>query len=399
MRIQLVPGGGTPDFLDFPWDVPLEDWPSERLVEVERGLGKNVVRFVEAAGSYFALKELPRELAEREYRLLRALAEEGLPAVRAAGLVHDRPGDLASVLITRYLEYSRPYRIVLAERPLPALLDRLLDAMAELIVRVHLDGFYWGDCSLSNTLFRRDAGALAAYLVDAETAEHHPLLSDGQRLYDIEIAEENVYGELLDLEEAVGPDPSRDPPEIAAEVRRRYERLWAELTDEEEFELGERHRLEERLRRLNELGFDAEEVELVATDAAYRLRISPRVVEPGHHRRRLLRLTGLEAQENQARRLLNDLTAFRVGLEQRGEAPVSETAAAARWLAEVFEPAVASVPAELWAKREAAELFHELLEHRWYLSEAAGREVGMAETATSYVDAVLRGLPDERLLR
>lgn len=399
MRIQLVPRAGTPDFLDLPWEVPLADWPPERLIQVERGLGTHVVRFVESGGDYYALKELPPEIADREYRLLRAIAEEGLPAVRAVGLVHDRGEGLHSVLITRYLEYSRPYRLVLAERPLPELLDRLLDAMAELLVRLHLEGFYWGDCSLSNTLFRRDAGALAAYFVDAETAERHPLLSDGQRLYDLERAEENVYGELLDLEQAVGPDPLRDPPEVAAEVRRRYEGLWAELTDEEEFGAGERHRIEERLRRLNELGFDAEEVELVSSDGGYRLRINPRVVEPGHHRRRLLRLTGLEAQENQARRLLNDLTAFRVHLEQAGEAPVSEVAAAARWLAEVFEPAVAAVPAELWAKREAAEVYHELLDHRWYLSEQAGSEVGTVEAARSYVDRVLRGLPDERLLR
>ena len=399
MRLQLVPRAGTPDFLELPWDVALADWPPERLVEVERGLGTHVVRFVELGGAHYALKEVPPDIADREYRFLRALAEEGLPAVQAVGLVHDRGDGLPSVLITRYLEYSRPYRLVLAERPLPELLDRLLDAMAELLVRLHLEGFYWGDCSLSNTLFRRDAGALAAYFVDAETAERHPALTDGQRLYDVEIAEENVYGELLDLEQAVGPDPLRDPPDVAAEVRERYERLWTELTSEEEFSTGDRHRLEERLRRLNELGFDAEEVELVSSDGGYRLRINPRVVEPGHHRRKLLRLTGLEAQENQARRLLNDITAFRVHLEQAGEPAVSEVAAAARWLAEVFEPAVAAVPEELWAKREAAEVYHELLEHRWYLSEGAGREVGMVEAARSYVDTVLRGLPDERLLR
>lgn len=45
--------------------------------------------------------------------------------------------------------------------------DHLLDAISGLLVQLHLAGTFWGDCSLSNTLFRRDAGALQAYLVDA----------------------------------------------------------------------------------------------------------------------------------------------------------------------------------------------------------------------------------------
>jgi hypothetical protein len=122
------------------------------------------------------------------------------------------------------------------------------------------------------------------------------------------------------------------------------------------------------------------------------------VLEPGHHRRRLARLTGLDAQENQARRLLADLEAYRRGLDESGNRPVSETAAAGRWLADVFEPAIAAVPGDLWPKRQAAEVFHELLEHRWYLSEREGRDVGLDEAIQSYLDTVLRGLPDEKTL-
>ena len=85
------------------------------------------------------------------------------------------------------------------------------------------------------------------------------------------------------------------------------------------------------------------------------------------------------AHENQARRLLNDLARFRAELERRGKRPLPESVAVHRWLAEVFEPAVAAIPVELWGKRQAAEVFHELLEHRWFLSERAGREVDTAD--------------------
>ncbi len=396
MRIQLVPQSDQPDFLDLPWRTPLDDWECDRLVEVARGIGTHVVRFVQYGDRFFALKELPPPLADREYRLLRALAEEIAAAVEAVGVVHDRGDDLRSVLITRYLEFSLPYRLAIVR--LPDLLDELLDGYVQLLIRLHLVGFYWGDCSLSNALFRRDAGAVAAYLVDAETSELHDELSNGQRLHDLERAEENVFAELLDVEAELGPDERRDAETVSTEVRERYGRLWDELTAEEEFGVGERDRVTERVRRLNRLGFDAEELELISTDSGYRMRVHPSVVEPGHHRRRLLHLTGLEAQENQARRLLDDIDSFREGLEESGQPTVSDAAVAGRWLADVFEPTIAAVPADLWTKRQAAQLYHELLDHRWYLSQREDREVGMAEAVQSYVDEVLRGLPDERAL-
>lgn len=395
MSYRIVARTGHPDFLALPWEEPLEEWESTRFVEAARGIHRHVVKFVDYDGSLYALKELPPRLAEREYRLLRALAEVGLPAVEPVGVVSDRSGSEESVLITRYLEYSLPYRLVMQRTVLPAPMDLLLDAFAELLLRLHVTGFFWGDCSLSNTLFRRDAGALSAYFLDAETAEYHDTLSEGQRVHDIEIARENVAGELLDLAAELGKEDARDPFELADDVVRRYEELWSQLTREETFGANERFRLQERLRELNALGFDVDEIELERSDEGFRLILHSQVVEPGHHRRRLLRLTGLLAQENQARRLLADIEAFREELAAEGRTPVSQTALAGLWLTEVFEPAIAAIPAELWGKREAAELYHELLEHRWYLSEQAGRDVSREEAVESYV-SVLRELPDER---
>jgi hypothetical protein len=397
LRLQLVPRPGRPDFLDLPWDQPLADWRSERLAVVARGIGRHVVRFVEYDGVFYALKELPHEIAHREYKLLRALNDEGLPAVEAVGIVH-RSDPLEDVLLTRYLEFSLPYRLVLARKPVADVRAGLRDALAELLVRTHLAGFFWGDCSLSNTLFRRDAGALVAYLVDLETGERHDELSDPLRAHDLDIAEENLTGELLDLEAQVGAGDLGDPAELGPDVRRSYERLWEELTAEEEFTVKDSSLLADRLRRLNERGFDVDEFELAAIDGGYRLTIRPQVVDPGHHRRRLLRLTGLDAQENQARRLLRDIDEYRAALEQASEAPVSDAALAGRWLTEVFEPTIAAVPKHKWTKRQAAQLYHELLEHRWYLSEQAGKQVPFEEAVRSYLEDVLPSIEDERAI-
>jgi uncharacterized protein DUF4032/lipopolysaccharide kinase (Kdo/WaaP) family protein len=400
-RFRLLARAEQAPLLGLPWGLPLEAWPAERFVEVQRGIGRHVVRFVELDGRLFALKELPEPLAAREYRLLTALEHEGVPAVEAVGIVEDRSSaegeELEAVLVTRYLEFALPYRLILGRTILPASGASIRAALAELLVRLHLAGLFWGDCSLSNALFRRDAGALSAYLVDVETGEQHPSLSDGQREHDLAIAEENLAGELQDLSAELDREVVDDPFDFVASVRAAYEALWDELTRDEVFRVGEGGKLEQRLRRLNDLGFDVEEVELASSGDEVRLVLHSKVVEPGHHRRRLARLTGLDAQENQARRLLNDLTRYKAWLERSGTTPVSDAQAAGRWLSEVFEPAIAAVPSDLQGKRAAAELFHELLEHRWFLSEQAGKDVGLDRTIPSYLEKVLRAAPDEKL--
>src|ERR671930_395861 len=165
---------------------------------------------------------------------------------------------LDAILITRHLDYSLPYRTLFAGAAIPDLRTHLLNALVELLARLHLRGFFWGDCSLSNALFRRDAGALSAYLVDAETGELHGSLSDGQRAYDLEIAQTNVVGELLDVDAEVGLPADLDPDETGEEIVRRYRALWDEVTREETFGADERFKIEERLHPPIALGIEVE---------------------------------------------------------------------------------------------------------------------------------------------
>jgi len=382
--------------LSLPWAEPLEEWQDPRLVEIrQRGISRHIVRFVEDDGELYALKSINEDLARREYRLLRTLAELSVPAVSVVGVVVDRGPDADAILVTRFLDYSTTYRAVFSSPRGGQPTYRLLDALVELLVRLHLSGFFWGDCSLSNTLFRYDAGTLEAYLVDAETSERHPTLTPGQRRYDVELAEERVYGELLDLQAGEMLSPQLDPLEIAAELPRRYERLWDELTREELLKPDDqRFRIAQRLRRLNELGFDADEVELISTPAGNRLRVRTKVAESGHHSRQLFLRTGISAEENQARRLLNDIASFRAYLEQKTGRPVSEIVAANQWLVEVYDPVVNAIPGELRGRLAPAEIFHEILEHRWYMSEEAGADVGTAAAARSYFQTVLPRVPE-----
>jgi hypothetical protein len=124
------------------------------------------------------------------------------------------------------------------------------------------------------------------------------------------------------------------------------------------------------------------------------VRIQPKVVDAGHHTRRLQALTGLDVEDNQARRLLSDLDAYAAAGGMQGqEMPVI----ASRWLTDVFDPVVQLVPPHLRGKLEPAEIFHEILEHRWYLSERAETEVDILDAAQSYLTDVLSRRPDEQL--
>jgi len=386
-----------PALLDLPWDLPLDVWPDEYIAALPKGISRHLVRFVRLGDHVLAVKETTEEMAQHEYDVLRTLNRLDLPCVEPVAVITNRRAadgePLAPVLVTRHLRFSLPYRAIYSQSLRPETATRLVDALAVLLAKLHIAGFFWGDVSLSNTLFRRDAGAFAAYLVDAETGRlHDAALSDGQREQDLEIGRINIAGELLDLQAGGKLDEDVDPVIVADRIAGAYRELWTALTASESFPETERWRIARRVERLNELGFDIEELSISRDETGARVRIQPKVVDAGHHSRRLLRLTGLDAGENQARRLLNDLDAYRMSGDR---ATRDEDAVAHEWLATVFEPVVRAIPRELRGKLEPAEVFHQLLEHRWYRSQEEKRNVPLAEALTSYIDTVLRHRRDE----
>jgi len=382
----------------LPWSTPLAQWPAELQVALPRGLSRHVVRFISVKGVIYAAKELGEELAQHEYHMLMQLAQLGQPAVEPVGIVTDRVDgrgrSLDPILLTRHLQFALPYRSLFLPGVRRDTAMRLLDALVVLIVRLHLAGFMWGDITLSNVLFRRDAEAFSAYLVDAETAEIHEQLTDGQRDSDMAGAVVNIYGDFLDLQMGGMLDPALDPPTMVDAISTRYRELWNELTAAERISGSDLDQIEHRVRRLNALGFDVAELDIETSDGEDCVIIRPKVVDAGHHSRRLMRLTGLDTEENQARRLLNDLDSYRARTGQRN---VDESIVAHRWLTECFEPVIAGIPKDLHGKRDDAQIFHELLDYRWYQSQREARDVPLADALPGYIRDVLQRLPDEVL--
>ncbi|NBV11883.1 MAG: DUF4032 domain-containing protein [Actinobacteria bacterium] len=378
----------------LPWDQPLESWPEDPSLTAQRGISRHIVRLVrstpEPDSEIYAVKETVEEFAIREYEALKELGLRGAPSVSQIAVVNGRldadGNELPCAIVTRFLPFSLPYRVVLSGSVTQHEITNMANALAHLLVRLHLLGFWWGDCSLSNTLFRRDADGFAAYLVDAETGEFQKHLSNGQREHDLDLARFNVAAELEDLKLAGVLFPDLDPLRASESVITRYRKIWKALSEPQILPANDRHAVEKAMRSLQDIGFAVEEVDIKMAGDQSTLTFTPKLVAPNYHSLRLKELMGLETEEFQAKRILASFDRFR---SREIEKTPDKSEAAQRWLDEVFYKVVDSVPSELKGRVEDAQLFHEVLEHRWYLGERSGRDLGLDFATSDYIAQVL----------
>lgn len=382
---------GHPEFLDLPWDQPLADWTVDQLVDLPKGISRHTVRFVQYPQGIYAIKELPLRPARQDYNVLRALEPRGTPTVNPVGLVESRTSDphdeRSAALITRYEDYSFSYREILAGPGFGANRTKMLDAFAGLLVELHLAGCYWGDCSLSNVLYRWDADTIETIMVDAETASVYDALSDGQRNEDLEIMTLNVAGGMADIAAETGTDLADADLGLGDDIAERYRALWGELFRSETVSVNEQYLITERVRRLNALGFDVDEMNLSESADGDHLEIKVKVGGRNFHADRLRSLTGIEAGDSQARHILSDF--YYRQAQRPGHSSSGKAVAAIQWRVSQFEPMLRRI-AELAPQLEPIQGYCDLLNHRYLKSVEAGKDIG---TESAFDSWVAEGLP------
>lgn len=393
---KITVRAGHPDFLDLPWERSLAGWDEPRLVDLPKGISRHTVRFIEAAEAIYAIKELPERAARNDFEVLRHLEDLSAPAVRPVGLVTgrspDRHDERSAALITLYESFSFSYRELLQGPGFGANRSRMLDAMAYLLVRLHLAGCFWGDCSLSNVLYRWDADTIETLMVDAETAAIHVGgLTDGQRAEDVSIMIENVAGGMADIASQAGTDLSGADLAMGEEIAGRYEDLWQELVDEESIGPDERYRIAERMARINALGFDVEQVDLIPDGAdggtlRFRLKLGGRTF----HSNRLRDLTGVHALENQARQILSDLYYFQA--HEGGTTSTLKDISAMRWRVTEFEPTVTAL-SDIDEVNDPIQAYTDVLHHRYIMATEQGRDISTDEALNDWVASGRPGYP------
>jgi len=388
---------GHPDFLDFPWGVHLADWDIPSLVDLPKGISRHEVRFIQHPKGVYAIKEMPTRAAKQDYAVLRHLESVGGPAVRPVGIVEGRDSDPHSehsaALITAYEPFSFSYRELVSGPGFGPRRVQMLDAFAGLLVELHLAGVFWGDCSLSNVLYRFDAEAIETIMVDAETASAFAAeeMSDGRRQEDVEIMIINVAGGMADIAASNGIDLDDADLSLGDDIAERYEALWTELTHVPIIGTDERYRIGHRIDRLNELGFNVDEVDLIPADqGGSRLKLKLRVGGRTFHTNRLKELTGIDALEHQARQLLSDLYYFQTN--QGATTPTGKNVAAIQWRVTVFEPWIERL-GEIVDVVDPIQAYCDLLLHRYVMSEGFGHDVGIEAAWTDWLSRSRPGYP------
>lgn len=384
-HLQIRPG--NPDFLDLPWGDPIGNWALDRVVEMPTGIHRHPVLFVAYDEGVYAIKELPHQPAASEFVVLRALEEQTNLAATPAGLVSrawiDQRSEQAAAVITRYVDHSFPYRHLVSGPGFGRRRSQLLDAIAGLLVDLHLAGCFWGDCSLSNVLYRYDAGAIEAIMIDAETSELHPSLSDGQRAHDLAIMRENLAGEMADIAAESGIEMDEADLSLGDDVERRYLGLWAELNEDLVVSANERYQIRERIARLNELGFSVADVDLAPVGQGDLVRMRAKVGGRTFHSQHLRELTGIEASENQARHILSDLNYY-IAKSGRTSA-TGKSVSVMAWLTSCYEPLLARI-AKSW-HGDPIQGFCDLLQFRLNLAGGRGADVPNDEAFALWAEA------------
>jgi hypothetical protein len=396
MPAELTIRAGHPDFLDLPWDISLQEWNMDNRVELPKGISRHEVRFFQYPQGLYAIKELPTRPAHQDYSVLRQLESFGAPAVRPVGLVDRRSTDpheeRSAALITAYEPFSFSYRELIAGAGFGGRRNQLLDAFAMLLVELHLAGVFWGDCSLSNVLYRFDAEAIETIMVDGETATIYDELTDGRRNEDIEIMIMNVAGGMADIASSTGADLDDADLALGEDIAERYQGLWHEINRDELIGPDERYRIRERIESLNAIGFDVEEVDLIPEDeTGSRLKVKLQVGGRTFHQRRLKELTGVDALEAQARQILADLYYFQS--KTGSTTPAGKNVAAIQWRVQEFEPMLDRLR-HLDHVRDPIQTFCDLLYHRYTMSQGLGYDVG---TEAAYDDWLERGRPGYKI--
>lgn len=396
-KLQIRPG--NPDFLDLPWDEPIDDWDGERLVDMPTGVHRHPVRFVAYDEGVYAIKELPLRLAGKEFRVLRALEDESNRTARPAGLVErdwlDQHEEGAGAVITRYVEHSFPYRRLVSGAGFGARRSQMLDALAGLLVELHMAGCYWGDCSLSNVLYRFDAGQIEAIMIDGETSEIYDQLSRGQRQQDIEIMKENLAGEMSDIAAETGEDMDSADISLGFDIEVRYEALWDELNADLIITRDDAYRIRERTARINELGFSVDDIEITPVHGGSQVRMITHVGGRTYNSDTLRQRTGIEASENQARLILGDLNYFLA--KQGGHSATRKSVGTFMWLTSQWEPLIERI-SELWFGDDPVQGYCDYLNHRFALATARQSDVDSLEAFQSWIENGFPGFePEEDL--
>ncbi len=368
----------------LPWSIPIAEWHQYgiQLLNIKRGVSRHVVVFVKTGLFAFGIKEISEEISRKEIHHYEQLLLKGIHTLVPAGYVvreeepitvetpvgvqHERNfiSHTVTVLVTKVLPdsllYSRNFRKENRRK--------IWDAIVRLFVQLHSNGIYWGDASLANTLIRFEKKdipfiglqtILIAYLSDAETIEIRPSLSESMRNEEI-----NFFFESMDWinEDLRASGIARDMLGTEGDktyIRERYDLLYSAELKKKHFEEQTSFNIDKFLGSID----------------------SPDYVD----------------------QFLRHIEEHKWYVSERERRDVSLAEATRNWYEEIFVPICTLFRTEhileVFKGKTAAELYIEIMNNKYYLSTAAGKDVGMIDAMNDYAERFGAAAQHEPLLK
>lgn len=384
----------------LPWHVQLEEWPEHGVIplSIRRGASRHPVFFVESQAMRYAIKETTPRMAEREIRILHEVERRGIPALSPVGWVivpappvllnEHGPGGMLE-----YISGDRGYTVTkLAPRVVPQELlyripftrknkQRILGAIAVLMIELHEHGVYWGDPSLANILIRLDGRRIMAIMADAETAElFSQPLNDELREQDIQSFGEALLWEAEDLRYAQGLE---EEEQIVDDKDFRYFQQRYRLLRREHKQLTSPSaftsllQVERLLETLNKVGYSI----LGTSGHAFQQFVT---VMPGWYQNKVYQLLGIHIPRQYARRFYNTILGHQAMMSQQEGRNVTLEEAAEHWYTNYHLPAILLLRRHLTSGQDPMQIYFAIMDYRWKMSLKAGYEIPLDEAVLAW---------------
>ncbi len=384
----------------LPWHIPLEEWEANgvELLVVRKGDSRHPVVFVESQGARYAIKETTPHMAEREIVSLQEIERRGIPALSPIGMVSVSLPPLAIEVPgirgeKQYINTDRGYTVTrLAPRVVPHVIlyrlplnrrtkQRLLSAVAVLMIELHEHGVYWGDPSLANALIRIDGKRILAIMADAETAELFPgPIFDGLREQDLAQFGESLAWQAEDLRQARGlPENIQVLDDTDYEyflqryriLRREHAHITSSST------MHTLYQSEHFLQGVNHWGF-------ALLDMAEQAVQKFTTVLPGWYQQRIYQLLHVMIPRPYARRFYNLILGHQAIMSQKAKRAVSLEEAAQDWYERYHLPTILMLRQRLTSEQDPMQAYFAIMDRKWDMSLKAGYEIPLEDAILDY---------------
>ena len=377
LRIEIFPKKDWEQIEDFPWTKEIETWEGYRFVERRKGESRHTLFFLRTDKGDVVIKRTSSESAEKEYYTYNKLISMGIPTIMPIGFAKKhKDGVEEGYLLTLYEKGSLPESHLMRLLKSEQYRDLVWNSIIALLVVMHLKGIFWGDPSLDNILVKFYKTKVEALLVDTETVQLYDYISEEKEKEDLERMFESLFAYSFVNDEF----DERLFEKRKQYIEKRYNKLKKILNDELNIEKEDYFKLVKRVDDLFLLGYT---VKPEGFSPKLKVMFKPVTPRKGWFVQMLEDMLGVSFTPEQSKKIFKEILQYRYRMSKSRKTEMKLGDAARDWYQHRFLPA-RRVFKQYFPDENPVKIYLEILTHKWFLSEKAGKGVGIVEAAKDY---------------